>query len=159
MSPVVQTQGFQAAIWLTNFAENLATKMVATWSADYKQKYKIHSEHTSTFSLAILETKAAPTVWSSKSLLRQLIVTAGRGVGWLSPSKEEWPDWWLIALQNCPERKKMYHQGSKIKQNITLANTMVFIKNLIISDLDCYLIQDLNNIIYDSMFHLPIWCT
>ena len=79
MSPVVQTQGFQAAIWLTTFAENLATKMVATWSADYN---KIHTEHVSTFSLAILETKAAPTVWSSESLLRrQLIVTEGRGVG------------------------------------------------------------------------------
>ena len=79
MSPVVQTQGFQAVIWLTTFAENLATKMVATWSADYN---KIHTEHASTFSLAILETKAAPTVWSSESLLRrQLIVTAGRGVG------------------------------------------------------------------------------
>ncbi|RMX50579.1 hypothetical protein pdam_00008781 [Pocillopora damicornis] len=53
--------------------------MVATWSADCN---KIHTEHASTFSLAILETKAAPTVWSSESLLRrQLIVTEGRGVG------------------------------------------------------------------------------
>ena len=60
------------------------------------------------------------------------------------------------STAKLPRKKKMYHQGSKIKQNITLANTMVFIKNLIISDLDCYLIQDLNNIIYDSMFHLPI---
>ena len=60
------------------------------------------------------------------------------------------------STAKLPRKKKMYHQGSKMKQNITLANTMVFIKNLIISDLDCYLIQDLNNIIYDSMFHLPI---
>ena len=60
------------------------------------------------------------------------------------------------STAKLPRKKKMYHQGSKIKQNITLANTMVFIKNLIISDLDCYLIQDLNNIIYNSMFHLPI---
>ena len=60
------------------------------------------------------------------------------------------------STAKLPRKKKMYHQGSKMKQNITLANTMVFIKNLIISDLDFYPIQDLNNIIYDSMFHLPI---
>ena len=60
------------------------------------------------------------------------------------------------STAKLPRKKKMYHQGSKMKQNITLANTMVFIKNLIISDSDFYRIQDLNNIIYDSMFHLPI---
>ena len=60
------------------------------------------------------------------------------------------------STAKLPRKKKMYHQGSKMKQNITLANTMIFIKNLIISDSDVYPIQDLNNIIYDSMFHLPI---
>lgn len=81
--------------------------------------YKLRKKIVYTLNLAIFEANAAPTFWSSPSLLRrQLMVTASSGVERWSFNMTEWPVWWLTAQQNY---------NTKETKNSTKATNLIMI--------------------------------
>ena len=81
--------------------------------------YKLRKKIVYTLNLAIFEANAAPTFWSSPSLLRrQLMVTASSGVERWSFNMAEWPVWWPTAQQNY---------NTKETKNSTTATNLILI--------------------------------